>query len=147
MPIQKQIEKKLADYSRIHNFNFQTRYLTIDRDQGGSNTNKREGREYFDRNRERDREQDRGGRHNDRERDERRNRSRTRSKSRDRTLGHDRDRYSSYKERSDRDYSAKDRDRGGRNDRREKDYYRDGEGSSSNYDYSSSSRYRDRKYK
>lgn len=134
VPMQKQIESKLATYSQQNNVNLQARYVNTEREIGGNNSgsssgngNKREGREYFDRNRERDREKVRNPQYrNEREEGNRRFRSRSPqersyekdSRDRHRERNSDRSEYS-YKERS------------GGSDRREKDHYhRDGEGSS-----------------
>lgn len=60
VPIQKQIEKRLDEYSRKNNVNLQARYVNVERELAGSGGgggggsgggNKRDGREYFDRNR------------------------------------------------------------------------------------------------
>lgn len=148
VPIQKQIEKRLEEYSRKNNVNLQARYLTVEREMGGNNggggnAGKRDGREYFDRNR--------GGQPNRNEHrndDNRRYRSRSREKTttsdnRDnyRRDGRDRDHRGDYHKSRDRS-----RERGG-GGREGKDYYRDGEGSSDQYSSSSRHRDRDRKYR
>lgn len=156
VPIQKQIEKKLADYSRQHNINLHTRYMNTERELGmtaANPANTRDGREYFDRNRdrEREREKDRVTTYNNRY-DHRgsENNRRYRSRSREKTGG-DRDRHyssgSSNRDHRDRDYYNSKEHRGeGSGDRRERDYSRDGEGSSSS-DHYNSSRQRDKKYR
>lgn len=140
VPIQKQIEKRLEEYSRKNNVNLQARYMTVEREQGGGaasgSAGKRDGREYFDRNP--------GGSKRNEHRDDRRYRSRSREKpaSDNRDSRRDRDHRGDYHKTQDKSYRG--RERGGR----EKDYYyRDGEGSSDQYSSSSRHRDRDRKYR
>lgn len=137
VPIQKQIEKRLEEYSRKNNVNLQARMLNVEREMGGGsgNVGKRDGREYFDRNRD----QDRGGFNRNDHRDDRRFRSRSREKSDNRR---DRDHRGDYHKRE------RSRDRSERSDRREKEHYhRDGEGSSDYYNSSNRQRDRDRKHR
>lgn len=150
VPIQKQIEKRLEEYSRKNNVNLQARYLTVERETGGGggsgsgNTGKRDGREYFDRNR--------GAPNRNEHRDDRRFRSRSREKvssdnrETNRRDGHREEMVKSGQRDHRGDYHKSSRDRSRERGGREKDYYRDGEGGSSDQ-YSSSSRHRDRERK
>lgn len=136
VPIQKQIEKRLEEYSRKNNVNLQVRYMNLEREMGGAgsssgNVAKREGREYFDRNR--------GGHNRNEHRDERRFRSRSREK----TTSDNYRRDGGHREHRTDYHRSRDR-----SDRREKDHYsRDGEGSSDQYSSSSRHRDRERKYR
>lgn len=168
VPIQKQIESKLAAYSRIHNVNLQAKYAsTAERSMdGGSNNataagssfnNKRtDTREYYDRNRD---SSSSGSRQRDRDvaaapppppsyrSNEHDRRYRSRSRSKDRSSysgGGDRGYKDRYRDNRDNrsDYYAKEK-----SDRKtSKEYYRDGESSSRHYD-DNRHRDRDRKYR
>lgn len=162
VPIQKQIEKKLADYSRQHNVNLQTRFANTEREMNSVNTaNKRDGsgsaggggREYFDRNRERDRASASASSYSNRYERSGGDDKRYRSRSKERTDSRDssaRDRYQkdrgSDRSSSDKYYSKERSSSGGGGERREKDYYhhRDIDAGQSSSDYS---RNRDRKYR
>lgn len=141
VPIQKQIEKRLEEYSRKNNVNLQARYMTVERETGGSgsggNAGKREGREYFDRNR--------GASNRNEQRDD--NNRRYRSRSREKATSDNRDSYRREGHREHRGDYHKSRDRSRERGGREKDSYRDGEGSSDQYSSSSRHRDRDRKYR
>lgn len=142
VPIQKQIEKRLEEYSRKNNVNLQARYMAVERETGGGgsgNAGKREGREYFDRNRA-----TAPARNNEQSNDRR-----FRSRSKEKATSDSRDNYrrDGHRDNNRGDYHKnRDRSREGRGGR-EKDYYRDGEGSSDQYSSSSRHRDRDRKYR
>ncbi|KAG4066812.1 hypothetical protein HA402_012879 [Bradysia odoriphaga] len=134
VPIQKQIEKRLDEYSRKNNVNLQARYMNVERETGGGagssgHMGKRDGREQFDRSRVAP------------NRNEYRDDRRFRSRSKERTTGDSRDRRGDGHRDHRNDYH-RNRDRSRERGGRDKDYYRDGEGSSDQY--SSSSRHRDR---
>lgn len=165
VPMQKQIESKLANYSQQHNVNLQARFQNTEREMNAvNNTNKRDmgggsggGREYYDRNRDRTATATGsngggggsggggGGGRYDRGEDRR-----YRSRSRDRTLNdnkgssRDKDR---YRDRGSSEYYSSNysKERSSGSDRRVKESYssRDGEGSSS----TESNRHRDRNYR
>lgn len=142
VPMQKQIEKRLEEYAKYNNLNFNQSFVAKEISTGNnSGGRRREENDYYpveEKSSDRDRG-DRGRSDRERDRDGYRDERRVRSRSRERVRTRDRD--------YDREYDRERADRSDRGERRERDHHRE-YNKYSDRDYKHKERSdRDRKYK